>query len=414
MAIIIEQHEIEDGFRVLKLANSKRWYATFKVGDNWVRNKATKQRELSAAILKAVELRSQYRAYLDNGVELHNARSSKKKWFGTIARDLINKWSKTWKPHDKFHRTARVLEEWHIPFFEKTPIHQIDELKMREFRIWQDDRFGEPLAASTIRKHSSMMRKVFKEAILLKYIRYADIPEMEVVTTKEDEVVTAFTQDEYRKIVTAAYDAAQERCDKRSLAAKQLLPLYIEFCVRTGVRPGTETENILWKHITTEKHQNEKFLMCSIVKGKTTKYTGARKIVLDDALRGVVASIKRLHLNECKPDQPVFNVRQNQLGRKFSELLRNLDLHVDIEGNKRRTYSLRHSYITWQLMRGLSTEKIAKQVGTSAEMIERHYSHITPSMFAHELAGRNKDYIEAPSVIDSPIIQCDEDGNLFV
>ena len=64
MATIVEQHEIEDGFRVLKLANSSRWYATFKVGDNWVRNKATKQRELSAAILKAVELRAQHRAYL--------------------------------------------------------------------------------------------------------------------------------------------------------------------------------------------------------------------------------------------------------------------------------------------------------------------------------------------------------------
>ena len=410
MAIIVEQHEIEEGFRVLKFDNSNRWYATFKVGDNWVRNKATKQRELSAAILKAVELRSQHRAYLDNGVRLHSVQSSKEKWFGTIARNFIAKWSKTWEPNDKFHRTARVLEEWHIPFFGETPIHQIDELKMREFRKWQDEKFGEPLAASTIRKHHSMMRKVFKEAVLLKYIKKGDIPEMEVVTAKDFQQRASFTQDEYRKIVTAAYDAALEPCDKRSLAANKLLPLYMEFCVRTGVRSGTETENILWKHITTETHQNEKFLMCNIVKGKTTKYTGVRKIVLDDTLRGVIASIKQLHLNDCKPDQPVFDVSQNQLGRKLAKLLRKLDMNQDDNGNAFSLYSLRHSYITWQLQRGLSKGKIAKQCGTSEAMIEQHYSHVTPSMYARELAGRDKDYIEPVNALGSPMLKVGKDG----
>jgi integrase len=337
-------------------------------------------------------------------------QSSKEKWFGTIARDLITKWSKTWKPNDKFHRTARVLEEWHIPYFEKTPIHQIDELKMREFRKWQDEKFGEPLAASTIRKHHSMMRKVFKEAILLKYIKKGDIPEMEVVTAKDFQQRASFTQDEYRKILTAAYDAALEPCDKRSLAANKLLPLYMEFCVRTGVRSGTETENILWKHITTETHQNEKFLMCNIVKGKTTKYTGVRKIVLDDTLRGVIASIKQLHLNDCKPDQPVFDVSQNQLGRKLAKLLRKLDMNQDDNGNAFSLYSLRHSYITWQLQRGLSKGKIAKQCGTSEAMIEQHYSHVTPSMYARELAGRDKDYIEPVNALGSPMLKVGKDG----
>ncbi|MFT4927401.1 MAG: hypothetical protein ACI8WB_003508, partial [Phenylobacterium sp.] len=46
------------------------------------------------------------------------------------------------------------------------------------------------------------------------------------------------------------------------------------------------------------------------------------------------------------------------------------------------------SYITWQLMNGeVSMEILAKQCGTSVQMIEQHYSHVIPKMFAKELSG---------------------------
>ena len=111
-----------------------------------------------------------------------------------------------------------------------------------------------------------------------------------------------------------------------------------------------------------------------------------------------------------KVDDCLRYVQQNQLGRKLAKLLHNLDLHIDIEGNKRSAYSLRHSYITWQLQRGLSKGKIAKQCGTSEAMIEQHYSHVTPSMYARELAGRDKDYIEPVNALGSPMLKVGKDG----
>jgi hypothetical protein len=51
-------------------------------------------------------------------------------------------------------------------------------------------------------------------------------------------------------------------------------------------------------------------------------------------------------------------------------------------------YSLRHSSITWAMSRGERVWDVAKQAGTSAEMIERHYGHFHPEFLAGVAEGR--------------------------
>lgn len=50
-------------------------------------------------------------------------------------------------------------------------------------------------------------------------------------------------------------------------------------------------------------------------------------------------------------------------------------------------YSLRHSYITWNLKNKGDIAALAKQCGTSIEMIDRNYSHLLPSMFRQDFSG---------------------------
>lgn len=82
-----------------------------------------------------------------------------------------------------------------------------------------------------------------------------------------------------------------------------------------------------------------------------------------------------------------------------------LDLKHSAQGI-RTLYSLRHSYITWQLTTGeVSMEILAKQCGISVQMIEQHYSHVVPKMFIKELFGvelaksRPKDKENSPVII---------------
>ena len=46
-------------------------------------------------------------------------------------------------------------------------------------------------------------------------------------------------------------------------------------------------------------------------------------------------------------------------------------------GKRRSTYSFRHTYATFRLMRGIDSFFLAKQMGTSVRMIEDYYGHIT-------------------------------------
>jgi integrase len=58
-------------------------------------------------------------------------------------------------------------------------------------------------------------------------------------------------------------------------------------------------------------------------------------------------------------------------------------------------YSLRHSWISWLIARGIPTLEVARQAGTSVKMIEEHYGHLVPD--AHERMRAMLDLIDAES-----------------
>lgn len=64
---------------------------------------------------------------------------------------------------------------------------------------------------------------------------------------------------------------------------------------------------------------------------------------------------------------------------------------VDLEHSphgERTLYSLRHSYITWELVAQTAPiDALARQCGTSTEIIERHYSHVIPTMCSQQLSS---------------------------
>ncbi|MEE3306905.1 MAG: site-specific integrase, partial [Pseudomonadota bacterium] len=126
-----------------------------------------------------------------------------------------------------------------------------------------------------------------------------------------------------------------------------------------------------------------------ITKGKTTKYTGPRKVVCK---RDVIGALTRLRerFPLRTPNQKLFLLANGeptkQLGKAFEKALQSSGLKESPRG-PRTLYSLRHTYITWQLLNGTSMDVIARQCGTSIAMIEQHYSHVKPEMFADALSG---------------------------
>jgi integrase len=97
-------------------------------------------------------------------------------------------------------------------------------------------------------------------------------------------------------------------------------------------------------------------------------------------------------LLEARIDQPVFQLSDgtttDNLRGTFRQFLRDIDLLNDARTGQQRTlYSLRHTYATFALSfgRGIDIHLLARQMGTSVLMIERHYSHLIARMRNNEL-----------------------------
>jgi hypothetical protein len=52
---------------------------------------------------------------------------------------------------------------------------------------------------------------------------------------------------------------------------------------------------------------------------------------------------------------------------------------------RRSVYCFRHTYATFRLMEGVDIYFLAKQMGTSVQMIETHYGHINPVKHAERI-----------------------------
>jgi len=63
--------------------------------------------------------------------------------------------------------------------------------------------------------------------------------------------------------------------------------------------------------------------------------------------------------------------------RQMNETLEACGLTKDFRNVKRTCYSFRHFYITNALNKGIDIHLLARNTGTSVNMIERHYSHVS-------------------------------------
>jgi len=62
----------------------------------------------------------------------------------------------------------------------------------------------------------------------------------------------------------------------------------------------------------------------------------------------------------------------------------------DANSQNRTPYSLRHTYVTLELLRAnTDIHKLAKQMGNSASVIERRYNKLTATMAAKSLADKH-------------------------
>ena len=181
-----------------------------------------------------------------------------------------------------------------------------------------------------------------------------------------------------------------------------LLRDYILILANTGMRHGTEAENLCWKHISLFEDKGLKYLEMSV-----TGKTGRRDII---CRAGTINYLKRIQsrcpdiadmsfeqLIKARLEQPVFRLPDGtasaNLRQTFKIFMKDSGLLTcPRTGQDRTLYSLRHTYATFSLLNdGMDVHTLAVQMGTSILMIERHYSHLTPRLKKEMLTGKRYD-----------------------
>ena len=404
MTTQIERHDIQDGLYVYLQSNSKRWYCRFVLYGKWY-SKATKEKELEKAKAKAHIILMEYQIKADNNLLVDSRR------FKDVADKTIE-FLKNELEHGggkvSYKDYIQALNKYHIPYFDRLYITSIDQEKIRQFNKWRIEQFGRIPAKSTIQTHNAALQMVFKEAIERKWMIASQVP----VLRSEGESGqrrAAFTEEEYNKVQDTVENMIINSRTEKTRQIRELLSHYMEFALYTGIRTGSEMEGLCWGDIEIIRQGHQVRFKVKIKKGKTTKYTGTRTIVCLDDIWGVLDDLRDLFPNR-KPTDKLFRLASgettNELTGTFTEALKKCGLKDSPDG-PRTLYSLRHTYITWQLLKqDLRIDILAKQCGTSVSMIEQHYSHLVPSMFEEELSGVKFD--DKPKKKKSPSLKAME------
>ena len=287
-----------------------------------------------------------------------------------------------------------ALYNYHIPFFGQTHIHTIDYKRLERLDQWRVQKMGKVPAKSTLKNHNAALNRVFKTALDRGWLHQIQLPTL-VNKGRGKTVRAAFTRDEYKTVYRALRGWSKSGHKEKTRQIRTLLRDYVLILANTGIRHGTESLNLKWKNIE-DVQIGDVYYLRFYVNGKT----GPRSLIARHNTRSYLRRIQgRFDDLKDLPDKELFKIdedvfrledgsRPKDFHGAFERFLEHHDLLLDSADNRRSLYSLRHTYATLNLENGLDYEALRVNMGTSIEMLQQHYSHITPEMVASRLAGK--------------------------
>ncbi len=384
-------HHLLDGKITLYIREkSAYWQARFTMPNGAYIRLSTGHYDLEQAKIQSVILFETLKVKVRLGTPLRI------KTFGDVARLVLKeiRASKQQNKHKKIYRDyVFVIQKYLLPFFGKKEIIALTADDIHEFEAWRITVMGKIPKASTERNHSSAYNRIMNYARSMGYLPSdKPIPPMKVDGPK-GQARPAFTQQEIDYLLefmkTWEIEKGVFYPDNRKLCR-----CYVEFLIYTGIRHGTEALPIRWKHFQWHYIKDKKYLRVW-VSGKT----GPRFLI---AKHAVIEMLTRLYqwqglkyetfddLLNARLDRLVFMTPNKYQPRDFRTLfvclMESSNLLKNEAGETRTLYSLRHTYATFALSEGLDIHTLARQMGTSITMLEKHYSKITPMLSAEKLA----------------------------
>jgi len=368
------------------------WQVRFKLGDlKWLRF-TTKHKELAYAKKAAGEMYDRARFKEEMRIPQRTRR------FSAVADECLKllqqEIEQGLRPMTN-KDYQRVIRNYLIPFFGKYNLTSLDSNLVREFEIWRNQKIGHMPIASTLMTHSAAYNRVIELAVDKGWLsQQFNVPRLSRRGAKS-RTRPGFTAEEVQRLLAFMPTWCETGHRHSGRQIKLLLRDYVELLLATGMRCGKESMNMLWQHIEWHTDKGQRYLRIW-VSGKT----GGRWLI---AKHRAAEALERLSLRQQSVAMSLETTIEKKLPQRvfafddgsqpygiegtFRRLLAAAGLAKDMSTGQQRTlYSLRHTYATTELLAGTDIHTLARQMGTSVLMLERHYSKLTATMAAEQLA----------------------------
>ncbi len=254
-----------------------------------------------------------------------------------------------------------------MPFFGDMPVSKINAGLVQEYRIQRatNGYKGRKPSRSTLHHETVTLRLVLKTAHRYGWIDAVPDISPPYKTSGKVKHRAWFSPEEYKMLYEATRDRAKNPSREQYRYVWEDLHDYVLFMANTGLRPD-EAGRLEYRDVTvvTDQDSGERLLEIEV--------RGKRGVGYCKSMTGAILPFQRMQKrHKGKPTDKIFGKTPRV---QMNEVLEELNLKHDRDGNVRTAYSLRHTYICLRLMEGADIYQIAKNCRTSVEMIEQFYA----------------------------------------
>lgn len=363
----------------------------------WVYIKLDGQKKSVRKTLSTKEIgEARTRAWAEYDEARHRMKTGKpasKVSFSKLADDYVvsmgNRGSKTYHA-ETIKRHLEPFFSIHVPDFSNVTSSDLqDYLNWRRAKL---TRLGRPPKDTTLNRESVVLRGLIKHAVSRGYISKDQAPEVPLLKT-----TTArrpdFSHDELEEFLTRANERISETQHPVTKRSRQLLYDWIVVLLNSGLRPE-ESLKLTWADVRLGK--SERFIHVPQAKSKRRKarnvYPMPEALEQLKELKARQSKMLKEHGRKLTNDDPVFASWDGQIFSQVKSFKSGFGGLLDACLFSRKKAdgdlspeSLRHTYATMRLQAGVNQDRLSDNMGTSAEMIQEHYGHVSLGDFEKEL-----------------------------
>ncbi len=408
-------------YTIYQRAGSANWYVRFSIKGHGQLRRSLETNNQAFAEKLAYALWRDTKAKADKGLDI------KPRLFKDVAEQYIEHLAKQYNSGDKNKHVITLepatIRRYFLPQLGEMPIGGIGVGDITAYMEWRKaywvtgpgakidtiiyrrggrivkrpvPSIRQPATPSRLKRESVMLRQIFKQAIRWGYITESQVPFIENVKAA-DNPRPSFSAKEFKKLHVLALKRIYEEGISKHIKNERITVFaYINLAAYSGMRP-TELKNLRWGDINNytppfdelspEPRTNNEISFAARGKGLNRTFIPHPHATI--SIDFLYKLWMELFGKEPGKDDPVFFTQTGEpLGsiiKSLQTLLRLTDLETNQNGARRTTYSFRHFYISQMLVNDVSIYTVAKNAGTSPDMVNRFYADVDIKKSSDEL-----------------------------